>query len=219
MKKNIRIFISYSHKDESYKDELITHLAGLKRAGYIESWDDRKILPGQQWNDEIANSLNNANLILFLLSADFIASEYVYKVEIQAAKEKYKRQEATIVPIIIRGCDFPNSSLSNFQALPKIGQAINTLNNRDDAWMNVINELKRIIIGEDPVESPTENSGVFPTPGTSTVTKNRTHYIKYAIIALVILTILIIAIVKFNSTETTGIKGNNNDNNSIQIEK
>ncbi len=85
--------------------------------------------------------------------------------------------------------------------------------------MNVINELKRIIIGEDPVESPAENSGVLPTPGTSTVTKNRTHYIKYAIIALVILTILIIAIVKFNSTETTGIKGNNNDNNSIQIEK
>jgi hypothetical protein len=128
MKKNIRIFISYSHKDESYKDELTTHLAGLKRAGYIESWDDRKILPGQQWNDEIANSLNNANLILFLLSADFIASEYVYKVEIQAAKEKHKRQEATIVPIIIRGCDFPNSSLSNYQALPKNGQAINFRN-------------------------------------------------------------------------------------------
>lgn len=139
--------------------------------------------------------------------------------EIQAAKEKHKRQEATIVPIIIRGCDFPNSSLSEFQALPKNGQPINTLSNRDEAWMNVINELKRIIIGEDFTESPTENSAVLPTRGTSTATKNRTYYIKYVIIALVILTILIIVIVKFNSTETTGIKGNNNDNNSIQIEK
>ena len=213
MSNNTTIFVSYSHKDEVYKDEFIAQLSGLKRAGYIKSWDDRKILPGEKWNEEIVNNLNTANLVIFLVSADFIASEYIHDIEIKAAKERSKNGEATIVPIIIRSCDFENSSLNDFQALPKNAQPVASFDDRDEAWMNVVNELKRIIVGR------TDETVVPPADFKNAPKMQTGNYTKYVWAALIVLVLLVIAIIKFNTSETTGIKGNNNDNNNIEIEK
>ncbi|MEI8640911.1 toll/interleukin-1 receptor domain-containing protein [Pseudoalteromonas sp. Hal099] len=88
---NKKIFISYAHKDELYKEELIEHMSGLRRAGIINEWDDRKIVAGQNWEEEISSSLTSSNIILFLISASFMNSDYCMGVEVKTALEMHER--------------------------------------------------------------------------------------------------------------------------------
>lgn len=78
------IFFSYSHKDEELRKELETHLAMLRNEGVIRGWHDRQILPGQEWDGEIDEHLNSADIIL-LASPDFLASKYCYGIEVSAS--------------------------------------------------------------------------------------------------------------------------------------
>lgn len=140
-----KIFISYSHIDESFRLELETHLALLKRKDVIETWSDRKIIPGEKWGTEIDNNLNESNIILFLISADFIASDYCYDIEASAAIAMHAQGRATLIPIIIRPTDWQESPFGIHQALPKDAKAITNWQNRDEAWLNVIAGLKKAL--------------------------------------------------------------------------
>src|SRR5713101_1687731 len=96
----IEVFYAYSHKDEGLRDELETHLAILKRRGVVSGWYDRRISGGMEWVDEISDHLNKADLILLLVSADFIASDYCWEKEMTRAIERHQLREARVVPII-----------------------------------------------------------------------------------------------------------------------
>jgi hypothetical protein len=96
------LFYSYSHKDAELREQLGTHLAPLKRRQKIGEWHDRKIEPGANWHTEISSQLETADLILFLLSADFMDSEYCFGVEVEKAMERAKRGEVKIAPILLR---------------------------------------------------------------------------------------------------------------------
>ena len=85
-----KIFISYSHKDETHRSELEVHLAMLKRKKIVSVWHDRKIVAGDEWKNEIDNNLESADIILFLISPDFLASEYCYDIEVKKAMERHK---------------------------------------------------------------------------------------------------------------------------------
>ncbi len=142
---SLRAFVSYSHKDERHRDKLEISLAQLRRNNVISTWHDKKILPGKEWDQEIDENLNNADLVLLLVSPDFLASDYAYSREMERALERHKSGSAIVVPIILRPCDWSNSRLASLQALPSRGRAISTWPNRDTAWLDVAQGLRRLI--------------------------------------------------------------------------
>ena len=140
----LRIFISYSHRDDQFRAELETHLVLLKRQGIVESWSDRKILPGQSWGDEIDTRLENAHIVLSLISPDFLASDYCYDKEMRRALEKHDAGDLILIPIIIRHSTWKSSPVAKFQALPQDAKPIAVWQDRDEAWVNVISGLSEI---------------------------------------------------------------------------
>lgn len=142
---SIRIFYSYSHRDERYKDTLQTHLAILKRQEYIQEWHDRRIAPGENWKEEIDLNLERANIVLLLVSSNFLASDYCYDTETVFALEQHSDKKSIVVPIIIKPCLWDKSHFSHLQALPKNGKPITTWKNKDEAWLDVANGLVRVI--------------------------------------------------------------------------
>ncbi|MDQ3821602.1 MAG: toll/interleukin-1 receptor domain-containing protein, partial [Acidobacteriota bacterium] len=131
---HIELFISYSHKDEKPRQELIKHINILKRQGVVNDWHDRKILPGSNWEDEINEHLNTAQIILLLVSADFLNSDYCYNIEMRRALERHEAGEARVIPIIIRDVDWKDAPFGKLQALPTDGIPVSSAqwNNRDE---------------------------------------------------------------------------------------
>lgn len=146
-----KVFISYSHKDESHKESLDEHLSMLKRNKIIDAWHDRKIVPGQDWSKEISENLELSELILFLISPSFLGSEYCFNVEMKRAIEMHKDGKAQLIPIVIRPCDWATSELSCFQAVPKDAKPITTWSNYDEAWLNAVNGIKQHLANFKPV--------------------------------------------------------------------
>jgi internalin A len=141
-----KLFISYSHKDEIYKDELLEHLSGMQRNGEIKNWTDRAILPGEKWDDVIKKSLEESNIVLFLVSSSFIASDYIQNVEIKKAIEKHNRNEIVIVPIPVRPFDYRSLPLKNIQSASKDFKPISTgYSTHDEGWTQVVTNLRLTI--------------------------------------------------------------------------
>ena len=89
----VRIFISYAHEDESLRERLRVNLSQLERDGLVKGWDDRELPAGGQWADEIDQRLESADIILLLVSADFIHSEFCYGKEMKRAIERHKAKD------------------------------------------------------------------------------------------------------------------------------
>jgi regulator of protease activity HflC (stomatin/prohibitin superfamily) len=141
----IEIFCSYSHEDEALKKELETHLSGMKRQGLITLWSDRQIDPGTGWKDDIDNHLESAEVILLLISADFIASDYCYEKEMMRAMQRDKRGEVRTIPIVLRPVDWKTLPFSYLQALPTDGKPITSWGNRDKAFENVASGIRKVV--------------------------------------------------------------------------
>jgi internalin A len=141
----VRVFISYSHKDERYREQLEIHLKLLKRNGLIEIWHDRKINPSEEWRDKIDENLERADIILLLISADFIASDYCYDVEMKRALERHDSSDARVIPVIVRKVKWTTSPLGKLQGLPKEGKPVKTWKDRDAAWSNVSEGIEQVV--------------------------------------------------------------------------
>ena len=142
-----KIFYCYSHKDEELRDRLEVHLKMLERQNLIKSWHDRKIVSGKNWANEISKKLEDSDIVLLLLSSDFLASDYCYEIEMKKAIEMHKSNNIKIVPIILRVCDWKNSPFSEFQGLPidmtpVLSQEWHTI---DEAFHNITEGLKELI--------------------------------------------------------------------------
>ena len=136
----VEAFISFSHKDEALRAELDTHLKLLRRLAILDTWSDRCITAGDDWKGQIHDAMERANLILFLVSADFIASDYCWDVEMKRALARAEDGAAVIVPIIVRTCLWKEAPFARFQALPENGKAVTAGTARsakDRAWTNV----------------------------------------------------------------------------------
>ena len=144
---SIKLFISYAHKDEEFLGELVEHLSNLQRQGIIQGWHDRKIIAGEQWADEIDKALNDAQIILLLISASFMASNYCHDLEMRQAMERHETGEAIVIPIIIRECDWTGAPFSKLQALPKDAKPVKSWNDRDQAWADVVRGIRKAIEG------------------------------------------------------------------------
>ena len=142
MKNTRLLFFSYCHKDETMRDELETHLKLLERDGVISAWHDRHIQAGRPWDDEIDHYLNSSKIILLLVSADFLASDYCCGKEVSRALERHHKREARVIPVILRTCDWETAPFSNLQALPKDAKPVATWKDRDAAWTDVAKGIR-----------------------------------------------------------------------------
>ncbi|WP_421697552.1 toll/interleukin-1 receptor domain-containing protein [Ancylobacter sp.] len=128
----LKAFISYAHADENIKRELVKHITPIAQLGYIEIWDDRQIKPGSEWKAAISDKLDSADIIILLISVDFINSDYCYSKEMTRAMERHENKEATVFPVIARQCLWHHAPFGKLQALPSDGKAITSHHTTDD---------------------------------------------------------------------------------------
>ncbi len=166
----VRIFFSYSHKDERFKETLEAHLSVLQRNGYIETWDDRKIAPGSGWREDINMNLEKTKIFLPLVSEYFLASDYCYETETIFALEQHAKKKCIIIPIIIKPCLFSRSNLSHLQALPKNVKPVTQWKDRGAAWLNVAEGIIKVI--EDNPQIMNERDYSHITFGPSVIAKS-----------------------------------------------
>ncbi len=143
---SLKLFYSYSHKDETLRDELETHLKLLQRQGMIDGWHDRRITAGTEWKGEIDKNLEEADIILLLVSADFLASDYCYDIEMKRAMEGHEAGEARVIPVILRSFNgWGNAPFGKLQALPKDGNPVTSWSDRDEAWTDVSKGIEKAV--------------------------------------------------------------------------
>jgi internalin A len=142
---SLSLFISYSHKDERFRDELRGALTAYERLGEINSWDDTDIVPGQTWEPEIPGKLERADIVVLLLSNDFIRSDYCYVKEMERARQRDAAGECAIVPIVVRASPYEKLELGRIQAIVPKGKPIEQHKPRAPAWLEVTKQLDRAI--------------------------------------------------------------------------
>jgi hypothetical protein len=145
IRRGVKVFISYSHQDQRYLDLLDRHLAVLRRRGILEFWTDRQIRPGEDWSSTMVSNLEEAEVILLLVSADFLASDYCYGVEMMRALERHRAGSARVIPIILRPVDWASSPFGKLQALPRDAKPITSWSNRDEAYTDIVSGIERVI--------------------------------------------------------------------------
>lgn len=141
----IEVFIAYSHRDEDLKDELYVHLANLTRQRKIYPWQDRAIEAGTDWAAEIKARLESAGIILLLITPRFIASEYCFDQEMQRAMARHAAGTARVIPIIMKPCDWQSTPFSHLQVLPKDGKPVTTWDNQDEALLDAVQGIRRVV--------------------------------------------------------------------------
>jgi O-acetyl-ADP-ribose deacetylase (regulator of RNase III) len=141
----VSLFISYSHKDQEFREELEKHLSILQRHGVIATWHDRQITAGTEWRGAIDDNLRSARLILLLVSPDFIASDYCYDVEVRCAMDRHDAGEARVVPVILRRVMWDQAPFAKLQALPTDGKPVKAWEDRDAAFENVARGIRAVV--------------------------------------------------------------------------
>lgn len=137
-KNSLHLFLSYAHEDRKLSEELSAHLSPLKHLGLITEWNDREIRPGTDWEHEILQSLDRSDLVVLLVSSDFINSGYCYGVEMTRALARHDRGTAGVIPVIARPCHWSALPFAKLQALPAEAKAITTWADRDSAYLSVV---------------------------------------------------------------------------------
>jgi len=142
-----RVFISYSSSDAKLRDELLTRLKPMRESqGLVDTWDDRCITPGEEWDGVIRQELEVADVVLLLVSSKFIASDYIRGVELEAAVRRHKAGETKVIPIILEKCSYEHEPFGRYNALPRKGYPVRDHQPQRNAWHQIAIELRQIFI-------------------------------------------------------------------------
>lgn len=143
----VTLFYSYAHEDEPLRDELAGHLKILERRGLIRAWHDRQILAGEDWHQAIDEHLDSADLVLLLVSKDFVGSDYIFGVELERAQARCDSGDCEVVPILVRAVDIEPGDFWFMarQGLPPDLKPVTSWANRDEAWTQVAKGLRRTV--------------------------------------------------------------------------
>ncbi|MBA4048034.1 MAG: hypothetical protein C0476_05775 [Sphingomonas sp.] len=153
-------FISYTHADSALKEQFVRHLAPLRREGLIDLWHDGMLRPGEHLDPAVQTALAASNVVILLVSADFIASEYCYEQEMLRAFARQRDGRARVIPIILRPCQWKgvpignNETLSEFLALPKDGKAVINWSDADTAFDNAAGAIREMLKADGGNSSP-----------------------------------------------------------------
>ncbi len=150
------IFISYSHDNLNEREELIKHFTVLKRQGLINDWSDNKLIAGEDWDQTIRKKLDDAEIVLFLVSSEFLASDYIHSVEVEETIKKYHENTVQVFPIILNNCMWQQTILKNFQAVPCVEGRLKPISewvDKNKAYYTVSIELMKSIKSEFSTDS------------------------------------------------------------------
>ncbi len=145
MPKKLNIFLSYAHADEAMKTELDKNLIMLKKSEKVNVWQDRKIMAGTEWDAAIHKELAQADIILLLISVDFNNSQYIWDKELKVAMERHEKNEARVIPVILRTCDWSEMPYAKLQALPTGAVPVSSFIDKDVAYTNVAKEIRGVV--------------------------------------------------------------------------
>ncbi|HEY4677233.1 MAG TPA: tetratricopeptide repeat protein [Candidatus Angelobacter sp.] len=164
-----QLFFSYSHKDKVLRDQLETHLSTLKRENRISAWHDRRITAGTEWKGQIDERLKSSSIILLLVTANFLASDYCNDVELRYAMEQHQQGKASVIPVILRPCDWKTTIFAKLQALPTDGKPVIDWKTRDAAFLNVVEGIRKALDGmghgaPSPASEKTPGASSIPVP-------------------------------------------------------
>lgn len=161
-----KVFFSYSHVDEGMRDQLEVQLSMLKRQGIIETWHDRRIGAGQDIDASISRNLEDAEIILLLVSPNFLASDYCYDREMLRAMSRHTAGEAIVIPIILRACDWHPAPFGKLNAVPSDGRPISQAVDQDQAFLEVAKAIreaaKRLQIQAQPTARAPHSASSAP---------------------------------------------------------
>ncbi|BCL35793.1 TIR domain-containing protein [Nostoc sp. MS1] len=141
----IKIFFSYDEKDKELQDELAKHLKLMQREGTIQAWHGHDISGGSDKESEIEKHLNSAQIILLLISPDFIFSEELWERDVKRAMERHQAKEARVIPIILRPVDWEKTPFGRLQPLPKNRQPVTTWKNQDEAFAEIAKDIRQVL--------------------------------------------------------------------------
>src|SRR5260370_29071225 len=141
---SVSIFFCYAHEDEALLNKLKAHLRSLQRQGLIDVWHDRDISAGTEWEQEIKKHLNEANIILLLVSPDFMDSDYCYSIEMKRALERHQHGEARVIPILLRRV-YWQGILGTLQALPTDAKPVRSWPDVDEALFDVTEGIRKVV--------------------------------------------------------------------------
>ncbi|MDL1969357.1 MAG: toll/interleukin-1 receptor domain-containing protein [Deltaproteobacteria bacterium] len=144
LQKPLQLFYSYAHDDEKLCELLIKHLASLRRQNILHGWYDRCISPGDEWANEIDMHLERADIVLLLISASFVDSNYCWGIEMERALQKHNAEEAMVLPIILRPVDIEGTPFSKLQFLPKDGKPVTRWSDRHEALANIAIGIRHV---------------------------------------------------------------------------
>ena len=144
-KKAIEIFFFYAHEDENLENRLVKHLLILKSQGVIKAWYECDITAGDAWKTEIEKQLNSAQIILLLVSSDFLASDFCWSVELERVMKRHEARKARVIPIILRPVDWHEAPFAKLQALPKDAKPITSWRNWDQAFVDIAQGIRRVV--------------------------------------------------------------------------
>jgi hypothetical protein len=165
-KRKINVFYSYAREDEKFINELEKQLSILKRLGVITTWHDRKINPGDLWEERIDEHLESSQIILLMVSADFVASDYCWEKEMVKALQLHELQKAVVIPIVLREVAFlEKTPFGKLQMLPKDAKPIAQWERADEAWAEIAKWLGNVCTDlqqrAERAESETEVRRIF----------------------------------------------------------
>jgi hypothetical protein len=139
------VFISYAHEDKELRKKLDKHLAILQRRNVINSWSDSDIKPGTLWRQQIDAHLKSAQIFLFLISADFIASEFCYSIEMDQALKRHQANEARVIPVLLRPVYYEGAPFAELQMLPEGAKPVTSWSNVDEAFAGVAKGIEEAV--------------------------------------------------------------------------
>src|SRR3989442_486812 len=142
---NIEILLSFAHEDMALRNELEKHLSILKRQGQIISWYNREIPANGEWIQEVNEHINKAQIILLLVSPDFMNSDYCYGLEMKRALERHEAGETRVIPIILRPVYWEDAPFSELQVLPVDREPVTKWSNLDEAFFSIARNISNIV--------------------------------------------------------------------------
>jgi len=175
MTEPLKVFISYAHEDEPHRETLGKHLSALEREGLIRIWHDRKITGGREWAGAIDDALKSADIILLLISADFLDSDYCNDKELAEAIRRHDAGQARVVPVILRSCDWERSGFARFNALPPDGKPAVEAAHPDQRFKEIARGLRHIVaeLRGVPADEPGGEGAGAGLPGIGAQPKRR----------------------------------------------
>ena len=162
----VKIFFCYAREDEALLKKLKAHLRPLQRQGLIDVWHDRDISAGAEWEQEIKEHLNTAQIILLLVSPDFMNSEYCYSIEMKRALERHANGEAKVIPIILRPVYWHGEPLGKLNALPTDGKPVTgqDWHDQDSAFYDIANGIYKVAWQLTADHTPVSSTDAKETP-------------------------------------------------------